>query len=491
VNLASLAKENIEKYGEYDALTFNEKVFTNVRQSNMAKSFANGLAGLGVKHGDRVGMVMANCSGAWAMPVVFVLTAEQMTYIFRDSEARVVVTHSIFLDKILEAQKQTPTLEHIILADENPPEGYLSVGELISQNPPDFETVDCDPDDIAVLMYTSGTTGRPKGVMLSHNNLYTNAIMVTRREEMEPMEVGLGVLPLNHSYGVITTLAGQILGSKGVMIPWFNAEETLKLIEKHKVINIAMVPTMYIQILNLPNHKDYDTSSMKRWACAAAPLPMEARERFEKTFNCAIHEGYGLTEASPAVATSPTSMPYRQGSVGLPLDGCEVTIRDEDGNILPQGDVGEICVKGSNVMKGYYKMPEETAETLKGGWLHTGDAGYLDKDGYLYLTERIKDLIIRGGENIFPKDIEDVLHRHSKIAEVAVVAKRDPVYGEDVLAVVVPAPGAELTEEEVLEFGEENLPKFQKPKAVVVTDSLPKNPLGKVLKRELREKYGQ
>lgn len=502
MNLAQLAIDNIEKFGVYESLIFEGRSYTNVELENMTRSFSRALAGLGVQRGDRVGFVLANCPevvvcfgacfrmGAWAMPVVFVLTADQMGYIFEHSGAKAIVTHSIFLARVREACKVAPNVKHIIIADKARIEGTISMQELIENNIPEFDMVDCAEDDIAMLMYTSGTTGRPKGVMLSHKNLHSDALMSMKGQEMEPGSMGLSVLPLNHSYGVITMLVGSLLGVRGVLLPWFNAELTLQLIEKHRVQHTAMVPTMFVQLLAAPNREKCDASSMKRWICAAAPLSRELMQRFEAAFPGVVLEGYGLTETSPAVAINSEDQ-RKPGSVGKPLEGEEVTIRDEEGNILPAGQPGEICVRGPNVMKGYYMQPEETAKIISGGWLHTGDIGYLDDEGFLFITDRKKDLIIRGGENIYPSDIEEILEKHPDIAEVAIIGRKDPVYGEQVMAVIVAKSGSNLTEQSVLDFCGDKLAKYQRPKWILFADSLPKNALGKVLKKQLREQYGQ
>jgi long-chain acyl-CoA synthetase len=299
------------------------------------------------------------------------------------------------------------------------------------------------------------------------------------------------VLPLNHSFGIVSSIGATLYGVKGILLSWFDAGQSLELIERHRCTYAGVVPTMLAMLLDHPDAARADTSSMDRWIVSGAPLPMELYHRFEKAFHGKILEGYGLTEASPAVSLNRRDGVYKPGSAGQPLPGVEVTIRDEQGNVLPPNTAGEICVRGPNVMQGYYNRPEATDQTVVDGWLHSGDVGCLDEEGYLFLTERKKDMIIRGGENIYPRDIEEVLFEHPGIAEASVIGREDPVYGEDVCAVVVKEPGAELTEEEVIEYAATRLAKFQKPKWVIFVDALPKNPLGKVLKKELRVLYGK
>ncbi len=505
MNIAELTLNNIKEFGEYVSLVFEERDYTNVELNRQAECLARGLQELGMKPGDRLAMMMGNAPevfvtflasyklGSWAMPILFVLQPEEIAHILDDSEVEVCVVHEIFLPKMLEARDLSAkgTLKHIITADANPAEGYPSVHQLIAANPPGFEIYPAMDDDIAVLLYTSGTTGMPKGVMLSHYNLYFNAKAGCETQNFKHSDVALFVLPLNHSFGIISSIGGTLYGIKGILLSWFDAGQSLELIARHKCSYAAVVPTMLAMLLDHPDAEQADTSSMDRWIVSGAPLPMELYKRFEKTFHGKILEGYGLTEASPGVVLNRPDGVYKPGSAGQAFSGVEVTIRDEQGNILPANTAGEICVRGPNVMKGYYNKPEATAQTIVDGWLHTGDVGRLDEEGYLFLTERKKDMIIRGGENIYPRDIEEVLFEHPGIAEASVIGREDPIYGEDVCAIVVREAGAELTEEEVMEYAATRLAKFQKPKWVIFVDALPKNPLGKVLKKELREQYGK
>jgi len=505
MNLAELTLYNIKEFGEYVSLVFEEREYTNVAINRQAECLAKGLQELGMKPGDRLAMMMGNAPevlvtlaasyklGTWAMPILFVLQPGEIAHILDDSEVQVCIVHEIFLPKMHEARElsEKGTLKHIITADAEPTEGYLSVHQLIAGNPPGFEIYPARDEEVAVLLYTSGTTGMPKGVMLSHHNLYFNARAGCETQNFKHSDVALFVLPLNHSFGIVSSIGGTLYGVKGILLSWFDAAQSVELIERYRCTYAGVVPTMLAMLLNHPDAEQADTSSMDRWIVSGAPLPMDLYKRFEKTFHGKILEGYGLTEASPAVSLNRRDGVYKPGSAGQPLPGVEVTIRDEQGKALPPNTAGEICVRGPNVMKGYFNKPEATAETVVDGWLHSGDVGCLDEEGYLFLTERKKDMIIRGGENIYPRDIEEVLFEHPGILEASVIGREDPVYGEDVCAIVVKEPDAELTEQEVMDYAATRLAKFQKPKWVIFVDALPKNPLGKILKKELRAMYGR
>jgi len=311
-------------------------------------------------------------------------------------------------------------------------------------------------NDIALMIYTSGTTGQPKGVMLSHNNLYKNALASLEATEITRGTITLLCLPLAHSFGVVVMNSGNLVPfkeSSGVLMRWFNPEEIFRLIEKYQVTNFIGVPTMYQMLINHPAADKYDTGSLKRCTISAAPVTEELYRAFTSRFNCEMYEGYGLTEASPSVALCRPSMPIKKGSTGVPLPGVEVKIFDLEDNELPVGEQGEIVVKGPNVMIGYYnKRTKDTQEALRGGWLHTGDVGYLDDEGYLFITDRMKDMIIKGGYNLYPSEIEGYLEEHSAIGEVSVIGVPDEKYGEEIMAFVVQMPGQELTEQNIIDF---------------------------------------
>jgi len=490
MNLAHLGEANVERFGEYVSLTFEEREYTNVEQQRAASRLAHALMRLGVTEGDRVVVMLPNCPevlqsyaailevGAVLVPVVFLLTADEVRHILADSEAKVVITSDALAGKV----EGWPGPLVIVGGGET----GLAYADLVAGGSDRFPICNRGDGDLAVILYTAGTTGRPKGVALSHGNLAANARASASLYELDRTQWALAVLPLSHSYGLTMMNAGNLLGTKSVLLRWFNPELVLESIQRYRAQSMAGVPTMYVYLLNYPGGERFDTSSMRVWGSGAAALPIEIVEPFERKFGGTLMEGYGLTEASPVVSAHRLSGTRKLGSVGQPVPGVEVQIRDDDDHALPVGEVGEVCVRGPNVMLGYYRMPEETAAVLRNGWLRTGDVGRLDADGFLYIVERKKDLIIRGGFNIYPREVEEVLYAHPGITEAAVVGRHDALMGEDVVAYVVAKPGATLDAESVIAFCRERLSGYKCPREVRLVDALPKSPIGKILRKELR-----
>jgi long-chain acyl-CoA synthetase len=490
MNLARLGEDSVHTFGEYVSLAFEGREWTNVEQQRAGSRFAHALRRLGLGAGDRVVVLLPNCpevlqaytgilkAGGVIVPVVFLLGPDEVRHILADSEAKVVVTAPELLGKLA---GWTGT---VVLVGGG--QGGLAWDTLVAGEPDTFPTAERADDDLAVILYTAGTTGRPKGVALSHANLAANARSAASLYELDRTRWALMVLPLSHSYGLTVMNAGSILGTRGVLLRWFNPEAVLEAIQRYRVESMAGVPTMYVYLLHYPDAGNFDTSSMRSWGSGAAPLPLEIVEPFERRFGGRILEGYGLTEASPVVSAHRVSSVRKLGSVGPPIPGVEVAILDDADRPVAAGEVGEVCVRGANVMQGYYRLPDETARTLRGGWLHTGDMGRLDGDGYLYIVERKKDLIIRGGFNIYPREVEEVLYAHPAVAEAAVVGMRDALMGEEVLAFVALKPGATAETGALIEFCQARLAKYKCPKQVRFVEALPKSPIGKILRKELR-----
>jgi len=424
--------------------------------------------------------------GAVIVPVIFLLGETEVAHIVADSEAKVIITSSDMVGKIEKQIGVLPNLRHVLLVDGGGQGGLRSFEEETSGESDRFEVVPRGDGDLAVILYTSGTTGTPKGVALSHANLESNARASASLFELDRERWSVGVLPLSHSYGLTVMNAGHILGTRSALLHWFNPEEVLKTIQEFRAEAMSGVPTMFVYLLNYPGASAYDTSTMRAWGSGAAPLPVEVVEPFERRFGGKLLEGYGLTEASPVVSAHRLSGVRKLGSVGQPIPGVTVSIRDDDDRALPTDEVGEVCVQGPNVMVGYYRNPEETAKTIRGGWLRTGDMGRLDADNYLYIVERKKDLIIRGGFNIYPRDVEEALYAFPAVAEAAVIGLPDTLMGEEVVAFVVLKPGQAATADEVAGFCQTRLAKYKCPKEIRFVDALPKSPVGKILRKELR-----
>jgi len=501
MNLAEFAGRKIEEFGEYVTLIFDDKEYTNVQMHEKSKRLTGALKNLGINPGDRVMVLMPNCPevlmsypaiwrvGGVIVPILFLLETHEITYIAEDCQASAIITSPEFLYKIQEARDNVSSLRHVIVIGDEEHPGTVSFDRLLADSEPDGSIHPTDDNDTAALLYTSGTTGRPKGVMLSHKNLYANAMNGKNTSgEADRGDTSLSVLPLSHSYGLGLLVGGYVNDKKGraVLLRWFDLEDVFTAIEKYRVSTMAGVPTMFLYMLHYPDADNFDTSSVDFWLVGASPMPAEKLREFEEKFGGEMFIAYGLTEASPGVAVQRETIPRKQGSTGTAMAGVSVKIVDEKDQELPCDTVGEIVCEGDNIMKGYYKMPEETEQALRGGWLHTGDMGYLDEDGHLFIVERKKDLIIRGGFNIFPKDIEEILYRHPAVAEVAVVGKPDEFLGEEVLAYIVLKQGCNATEDELIAHCRPHLAKYKCPKQIEFLTSMPKTPIGKIQKKALR-----
>jgi long-chain acyl-CoA synthetase len=502
MNLASLAEKNLAEYGEYERLLFEGRSYTNRELHEMSCRFATALLSLGLKPGDKVALMLPNCpevlvtypavwrAGMTVIPILFLLDARELEYILENSAAKAIVTSPEIYPKVKEATRALAEKPHVIVSGgaSTAPAGCLAFDDLLAKSPPLKEIAGPGGDELATILYTSGTTGRPKGVMQTHGNLHANAQNVwntatTRRRN----EMSLLVLPLAHTYGLGVLIGGYLFGGRSVLMRWFDPEAALKLIEQHKVQAMAGVPTMFVYMLMHPNASRYDTSSVTRWGVGAAPMPTEQLREFERKFGGTMYVGYGLSEASPTLAFERENMPRKAGSTGLPVEGVALKIVDDSGGELPRGQIGEIVAKGENVSPGYYENPEATEEAFRDGWLFTGDVGYLDEDGYLFIVERKKDLIIRGGFNVYPKDVEEVIHQHPAVLEAAVVGVPDVRMGEEVCVYLVRRPGAQLTAEEIILHCRANLAKYKTPRYVELVDQLPKTTIGKIQKKEIRK----
>jgi long-chain acyl-CoA synthetase len=415
------------------------------------------------------------------------MAEKELTHILADCEAVAMITiRDIFLknESMLRSNK---TLKNIILLDDAAPQGTISFSQLIKDNSKKTSLPSVGEEDMAVILYTAGTTSAPKGVMLTHKNLYSNAVNASRAHDTKATDITLVALPLSHSFGLTSMNKAYKYGNLHVLMRKFQVEDAFKLIEKHRVTDFPGAPAMFITMLNNSAAENYDLSSLQSCLSGAAPFPVASLLAFQKKFNCTVYEAYGLSEASPAVSTNYHNRPTKPGSIGQPIPEVEVRIVDDRDQDVPAGEVGELLVKGPNVSIGYYKLPEETARTFRSGWLHTGDMARMDKDGYLYIVERKKDLIIRGGFNIYPRDLEEILYQHPDVQDAVAIGVPDPVMGEEIKLYVVLKEGMKSIPEEILHHCQGQLAKNKWPKYIEFINALPRNPMGKILRKELRK----
>lgn len=507
--LTELLGLNIEKFGEYNLLYYNEKTYTNCETEIICKKVSGVMHSMGIKKGDRVLICMPNCpevifsyqgvlgAGGIIVPVMYLLHENEINFILKNSEAKVVITSSELLKKISKATNGLSDKPKIICIDQPNKADLQDDMEVVEwekalANMPIYEndSLDMKEGDVAVILYTSGTTGVPKGVMLTHKNLYANSMSgLSLRDEEDTRGTTIGVLPLAHIYGFGIMNGMFLLGSSVVIFSKFDAEEVFKVIEKYKVKSFAAVPAMVHAMLYHPNAEQYDLSSLETVGSGSAALAISLRHKFKERFGAEVRDAYGLSEASPGVATQRNNMPIKEGSVGVPMPGVNIKIVDELGQEVPIGEVGELLVQGDNVTPGYFRNEEATKKALKNGWLHTGDMAKVDDDGYLYIVDRKKDLIIRGGFNIYPRDLEELLVKHESVLEAAVIGVPSERMGEEILACIVKKPGAAVSESELIEYCQKNLAKYKTPRRIEFVHELPRNGVGKILKTKLREQF--
>jgi len=501
VSVGDLVKETAQRVPDKPALIFHDQPIKYSEVDREIDRAAAGFASLGIKRGDRVAVLVHNVphfvyayhgllrAGAVMIPLNTMYTTEEVSYILADADARAVVVAEPFVGTIAGLRETLPMLEHVVVAGTSAPVGAMTWEQMLGRagEPPLVSPAD---DELAVIAYTSGTTGKPKGAMLTHGNLLANLDQMAQAPLLAEAEddVALLALPMFHIYALNVILGLTLrVGAAAVLMERFDAVGSLDAVERHHVTILFGAPPMFVAWLNTPGVDRYDLSSVRLAVSGAAPLPGAVLEDFRRRLGITIWEGYGLTETAPGVTSNAMGERAKPGSIGKPLPGVEVRIVDAHGEDVEEGDPGELLVRGPNVFRGYWRQQEASDEAIRDGWFRTGDVGYADSDGYIFLVDRKKDLVIVSGFNVYPREVEDALYRHPKVADVAVIGVPHPYTGEAVKAFIVLKPGERATEEEILDFSRKYLARFKAPGAIEFVDELPHLPTGKVLKRALRD----
>ena len=497
LNLATLIDQAAKRHPEQIYVRLGDVALTYAQVNGAAQRVAAYLQSIGVKPGDRVGVMLPNVphfpmayygallAGAVVVPMNVLLKGREVEYFLQDSGAKVLIAWAGFgADAKIGADAAGIPL--LVAGPDATPEGATKLEEAIGTVEPLTEPVQRIATDTAVILYTSGTTGKPKGALLTHSNLMWNAEISSQLHNLGTHDTLLGALPLFHSFGQTCVLnAAARKGATIELIPRFDPEVALKLIETRKVTKFFGVPTMFVALLNHPNLESTDVSSLDLCVSGGSACAVETLKEAEAKL-ARVLEGYGLSETSPVACFNHPENESKPGSIGTPLYGIEMAVIGDDGQHLPVGEIGEIVIRGHGVMAGYHERPEATAESIDAlGWFKTGDMARMDEDGYFFIVDRKKDLVIRGGYNVYPREIEEVLYEHPAILEAAVVGVPHEELGEEIAAAVAAKPGQTLDPAEVQAFVKERVAAYKYPRHVVIVDELPKGPTGKILKREI------
>jgi long-chain acyl-CoA synthetase len=491
LNLASLLTESAERSPDAPAIRLGEVELSYAELDDRSARLATLLREKGVERGDRVGVMLPNVpefpvayygvlrAGGIVVPMNVLLKEREIAFYLEDSGAKLLLAWHGFAE---EARAGAADAGAELVEVE--PAAFAATLAELEPSPGVAETAE---DDIAVLLYTSGTTGKPKGAELTHLNLARNAEISSRTTcEVGAGDIVLGALPLFHSFGQSVGMNASLrVGACLTLVPKFDPGEALATMERDGVTHFYGVPTMFGALLHHPERERYDTSALRNCITGGASMPVEVLRGFEEAFGAKVLEGYGLSETSPVASSNHPDMERKPGSIGTPIEGVEMRVVDESDQPVSRGEVGEIVIRGHNIMKGYWQRPEATAEAMRGGWFHSGDMARVDEDGYFYIVDRKKDLIIRGGYNVYPREVEEVLYEHPKIREAAVLGVPHDEWGEEIGAAVVLHEGEELSSEEVSAYVKDRIAAYKYPRAVWFLDDLPKGPTGKILKREI------
>ncbi|MFZ0040376.1 MAG: long-chain fatty acid--CoA ligase [Solirubrobacteraceae bacterium] len=491
MNLASIVTEGAKRDPDHVAIKLDDVELTYAALDGASAHVAGLLREHGFERGDRVGIMLPNVpyfpvvyygvlrAGGIVVPMNVLLKKREVAFYLEDPEAKLLFAWEGFAEDAQAGADQAGA--ECILVKQGEFEEQVGAAEPVT------EVADTAEDDTAVILYTSGTTGQPKGAELTHANLLRNAEATRALYALGDDAVVLGALPLFHSFGQTCGLNATLYGGGTLtLIPRFEPGKALEIMQRDEVTIFEGVPTMYGAMLHHPEREQFDTSKLALCASGGSAMPVELLKGFEEAFGCKVLEGYGLSESSPVASFNHSDRERKPGSIGTPIEGVQMKVVDDDGNEVDQGEVGEILIRGHNVMKGYWGREDATAETIKDGWLHTGDMGKTDEDGYFYVVDRKKELIIRGGYNVYPREIEEVLYEHPAVREAAVLGVPHDEYGEEVAAAVALKEGESVAPEELRDYVKEQVAAYKYPRKVWLVDDLPKGPTGKILKREIQ-----
>ncbi len=491
LNLASLLTESAARAPQAPAIRLGGGELTYGQLDELSARLAALLRAKGFEPGDRVGVMLPNVpqfpvayygvlrAGGIVVPMNVLLKRREIDFYLEDSGAELLLAWHGFAEEAragaadagAELVEVEPESFAALLAEHEPAPGLAETGE----------------QDTAVILYTSGTTGKPKGAELTHLNLFRNADVSSRTTcEIAAGDVVLGALPLFHSFGQTVGMnASLMVGACLTLVPKFDPGEALATMQRDRVTHFYGVPTMFGALLHHPERESYDTSTLRTCITGGASMPVEVLRGFEDAFGAVVLEGYGLSETSPVACSNHPDRERKAGSIGTPIEGVEMQLVDENDEPVGEGEVGEVVIRGHNIMKGYWQRPEASAEAMRGGWFHSGDMARTDEDGYFYIVDRKKDMIIRGGYNVYPREVEEVLFEHPAIREAAVVGVPHDEWGEEIGAAVVLHDGEELGPDQVSAYVKERIAAYKYPRVVWFLDDLPKGPTGKILKREI------
>jgi long-chain acyl-CoA synthetase len=495
MHLPDMLEAKASAIGAHPAVIYKDRPVTYNELASRSQRFAHALRKLGVKPDDKVAIMLKNCPefivayfacaylGAVAVPVNIFYKERELEYLLRDSDSVALIVDPAFAEFYSKIENKPPLFNWLIVRGEYR-EG-LEFAKLEAEAPASPFKAECTENSVAEILYTSGTTGDPKGTMLTHRNLTFHADAIIQVLKLDDNDRSLMVVPMFHGYGITVMICSLLIGSSFVLLDPFNPVEVFEQIQKHRITFLPMVVAMYWALVYHPDRAKYDLSSLRIGISGASAMPAQLMQESSEALKIKILEAWGLTECSASATIQRMTMPYREGSVGLAHPGVKVGVMDESGKLLGANEVGELVIQGPLVMKGYYKKPKETAEAIRDGWLHTGDMGRYDDDGYFFMVDRKKEMINVGGEKVFPREVEEIMYKHPAVADAVLIPQRDPRLGEVPVAVVVPKANESIEEKQLIDYLADKMARFKVPRRVYVMQQVPRNVMGKILKKEL------